>query len=241
MSGAPMGETIPPVSKSQPAAGRSDDPHESVTIAPPAPNFDQLLRQPTPVPSLSYGSDFGSALDAGQRAGTTLGELSKMVTELSAGVLGAKRANEQLVQELATLRAMLGSASEQNVGLRQRLAELEQELDNERREAERQRQFLTDQQDEFLAALLEEHEEALALASEGETRRMNADVSDLAQKLVQVESAREQRELECRRAREALAKVQAQRDEAQARAHSRERERDELRAEASMLRARLGT
>lgn len=241
VSGAPMGETIPPVSKSQPASGRNDDPHESVTIAPPAPNFDELLRQPTPAPSLSHGSDFGSALDAGHRAGSTLGELSKMVTELSAVVLGAKRANEQLVQELAALRAMLGSASEQNVRLQQRVAELEQELGNERREAERQCKFLTDQHDEFLAALLEEHEGALATAGEGQTRRMNADVSDLTQKLVQVESARDQSELECRRARDALAKVQAQRDEAQARGQSRERERDELRAEASMLRARLGT
>jgi hypothetical protein len=236
-----MGETIPPVSKSQPASGRTDDPHASVTLAPPAPNFDQLLRQPTPVASLFHGSDFVSALDAGHRAGSTLSELSKMVIELSAGVLGAKRANEQMLQELSTLRAMLGSASEQNLGLKQRLAELEQELDNERREAERQCQFLIDQHDQFLAELLEEHEQALAKAREGEARRINADVSDLTQKLVQVESARQQSELECRRAREALAKAQAQRDDAQARAQSRERERDEIRAEASMLRARLGT
>jgi hypothetical protein len=48
-------------------------------------------------------------------------------------------------------------------------------------------------------------------------------------------------ESEQARAREALAKAQTQRDEAQARAEKLERERDELRAEASLLRARLGT
>src|SRR5688572_17955964 len=221
VSGAPMGE-IPPVSKSQPASARSNDPHESVTIAPPAPNFEELLRQPTSIPSLSHDDrNFGSALEAGHRAGSSLGELSKTVAELSAGVIGAKRANEQLLQELTTLRALLGTVTEQNVGLNQRLAELERELNDVRGEAERQRRFLTDQHDEFLAALLEEHEAALAEASEADTRRMNTDVSNLAQKLVQVESARQQSELECRRAREALAKVQAQRDEAQARAQSR--------------------
>jgi hypothetical protein len=245
-----MGETIPPESKSQPAWGRDgdEDPHESVTIAPPAPNFDELLRQPTPLPSLSGSlsnrSDlhFRAALDAGTRAGMSLSELSKMAAELSGGVIGAKRANEQLVQELSTLRAMLGSANEQQLGLKHRVAQLEQELAAAHEQAERERQFLTDQHDDFLAALLEEHEEALRSAHDGEsdTRRMNADVSDLAQKLVQTEAARLQLEAEGLRAAEALAKTKAQRDEALARAHTRERERDELRAEASMLRARLG-
>lgn len=240
-----MGETIPPESKSQPASDRDEDPHESVTIAPPAPNFDEILGQAghvTPVPSLSNRSDqhFRSALDAGQHAGFSLAELSKMAAQLSGGVVGAKRANEQLVKELTTLRAMLGSANELNLGLRHRLAQQEEELAAVRAQAEQERQFLTDQHDEFLAALLEEHEEALAHASEGDTRRMGADVSDLAQKLVQSESARQQTELEAKRARDALAKAQTQRDEAQARAQGRERERDELRAEASMLRARLG-
>jgi len=133
-----MGETIPPESKSQPASERDEDPHESVTIAPPAPNFDELLRQPTPVPSLSHRSDlhFRAALDAGTRAGFSLTELSKMVAELSGGVVGAKQANEQLVQELSTLRAMLGSANEAQLGLKHRVAELEQELSSVRAEAD---------------------------------------------------------------------------------------------------------
>jgi hypothetical protein len=181
-------------------------------------------------------------LDAGSRAGSSLSELSKMVGELSGGLSGARLANEQLVHELSTLRAMLGSANEQQLGLNHRVALLEQELMVSQSAAERERQFLTDQHDDFLAAILEEHEEALrARDSQGDTLRMSTDVADLAQKLVQAESARSAAEGECTRAREALAKAQAQRDDAQARAEKRERERDELRAEASQLRARLGT
>ena len=234
--GATMGETIPPQSMSQLAAERDEDPHESVTIAPPAPDFEELLRQPTPVPSLSNGSDqhFRTAIDASERAGSTLSELSKMVAELSSGVVGARRANEQLAHELSTLRAMLGSANEQQLGSKYRVAELEQEVVALRAEAERERKFLTDQHDDFLAALIEEHEEALSTRDvEGDTRRMSAGVSDLAQKLVQVETLRAQAEA-------ALAKATSERDDAKARAERRERERDELRAEASLLRARLG-
>jgi hypothetical protein len=237
---ATRGETIPPESKSQLASERARDPHESVTIAPPALNLEELLRQPTPVPSPSHRSDqhFGRAIDASARAGSSLNELAKMVVELSSSVVGAQRANEQLAHELA---ALLGAANEPELSAKQRIAELEQEVLAVRAAGERERKFLTDQHDAFLAALLEEHEEALAARDSGDTTRMNADVSDLAQKLVQAESLREQAEAECMRVREALAKANTQRDEAQTRADKRERERDELRAEASQLRARLGT
>lgn len=242
--GAPMGETIPPVSKSQPASARDDDPHESVTIAPPAPNFEDRRRHAAPVPSLSSDGDqhFRAALDAGSRAGSSLSELSRIVAELSGGLGGARLANEQLVQELSTLRAMLGPATEQQLSLSQRVAQVEQQLADAGIEAERERRFLTEQHDEFIASLLDEHEEALrARTEQGDTADLRAEVSELAQKLVQAESARSRAEAECARAREAQGLAQAERDAAQARAERRERERDELRAEASQLRARLGT
>jgi hypothetical protein len=194
------------------------------------------------VPSLSSRSDqhFRAALDAGARAGSSLSDLAKIVADLSGGLTGAKSANEQLVQELSTLRAMLGSANEQQLALQHRVATLEQELISARNEAEQERQFLTQQHDDFLSALLDEHEEEIAQSQQGATLRMNGDVSDLAQQLVKAETARLQAEAEGARARDALSKVKAQRDEAQARAEKRERERDELRAEASQLRAGLG-
>ena len=245
LPGAPMGVTIPPESPSQLAASHDEDPHESVTIAPPAPSFDDLRSFATPVPaSLSNRSDqhFRAALDAGSRAGSSLTDLSRIMAELSGGLVGARQANEQLVQELSTLRAMLGSANEQQLALQHRTAQLEQELMLSQSAAERERQFLFEQQDEFLAAILDEHDEALrARHGQSDTTRRSADVADLAEKLVEAESARLLAETECVRARDALARAQAQRDEAQVRAEKRERERDELRAEASQLRARLGT
>jgi len=98
-----------------------------------------------------------------------LAELSKTIAELLNGLSGARSVNEQLARELGTLRALLA-----------------------------QHDSSTAQQDDFLAALLEEHEEALT-----EFERL--------------------------------------RTEAVARALKIEAERDELRAEASQLRARLGT
>ena len=168
-----MGATIPPQSHSQLASSRDEgDPHESVTLAPPAPNFDELLRNATPVPSLSTRSDqhLRAALDAGSRAGSGLTELSKIVSELSSGLSGAHQANAQLVHELSTLQALLGSANEQQLSLRHRTAQLEQELMLSQRAAERDRQFLTEQHDDFLAAILEEHETECVRAREALTR-----------------------------------------------------------------------
>lgn len=243
-AGAPMGESIPPFSKSQPAGAREDeDPHESVTLAPPAPSFEDMLAEVEPAQPLASRSDdhFRAALDAGARTGLGLSELTKLLGELSGGVIGAKRANEQLVQELASLRALLGSANEQQLSLKHRIAELEQELLTSRAEAERELTFVTEQHDEFVAALIDEHEEELSGRADADTTRMSDQHGDLARQLVSVESARLEAETERERARTAMAKAQAQRDEAQARATRLERERDELRAESSMLRARLGT
>jgi hypothetical protein len=239
-----MGETLPPASKEQRAHARGvDDPHESVTIAPPAPSVDDILAEHATAPSLSSRSDqhFRAALEAGSRAGSSLTALARLVNDLAGGLTGARLANEQLVQELSTLRALLGSAKDQQVSLTERVAELEQALAEQEQEAARQRQFLTDQHDDFLAALMEEHEQALAdHDAETQTTRISAEVSELARSLARAEAARSQAESDCQRARDALAKAQTQRDEAQARADKRERERDELRAEASQLRARLG-
>ena len=81
--GARIGETIPPESKTQPASER-EDPHESVTIAPPAPNFEDMLRQSSPLPSFSNKGDhhFRAALDASSQAGMDLAELSKLANDL---------------------------------------------------------------------------------------------------------------------------------------------------------------
>jgi hypothetical protein len=240
--GATMGQTSASVSNSQPAGARFEDPHESVTVAPPAPDFEALLGLRTPMPSVPDDGDehVRPAIDAGARAGTTLSELSKMVVELSSGVVGARHANEQLLQELTTLRALLSAAREQQAASERRVAELEQEVLDARDQAERERQLVTAQHDDFITALIEEHEAELDLqAGERATSTMDASAGDLARQLVQAEGARLDAEAERERLEAELARVAAQRDEARALAEKRERERNELRAEASLLRAQL--
>lgn len=245
--GDPTGETVPPVSKSQPVSEHEQALHESVTLAPPAPDFSRLWSDPVlgPAPAEHRDDPFRAALEAGTRAGLGLGELSQMLEELSRGVTGAKRANVQLVQELSTLHVRLSSEAKQQLRLEQRIAELEQQLAKVRADAERERQFVTDQHDDFLAGLLDEHEHALqalrAARAQEETARAAGEAAELALKLAQAQAGRQQLEFECQRACEALVELQRQLDAAQARANARERERDELRAEASTLRARLGT
>jgi len=244
-----MGATVPPESESQRASAGHADPHEWPTVAPPAPTFEELLRNPTPLMPLPDGDDerLGAALDAGVRAGSSLREFSRMLSDLSMGLAGAKRANDQLLQELDNLRVLLDSANEQQLVLKLRVAELEQALLDARADAERDRRSLTEQHDEFLAALLDEHEQALSTLS-GAPRLQpqlaendhGRELSRLARQLAQSEAARSNAEREWEKAREALTKAQAQRDDAQALAERRERERDELRAEASQLRTRLG-
>ena len=126
---------------------------------------------------------------AHQRPNFTAQVPGAQIADLSGGLSGATQANAQLVEELNTLRTMLGSANETQLGLKQRIAELEQARRLDKQEAERERQFLVEQQDEFLAALLEEHEEALSERSEHEvTTRMGSEVADLSKKLVESET-----------------------------------------------------
>ncbi|MDF3066104.1 MAG: hypothetical protein K0R38_1705 [Polyangiaceae bacterium] len=238
-----MGEMIPPESK--PTPPRGVDLHASVTLAPPSP-----------LPAFAAQGDahLRAALDAGSRAGSNLSELSRTVRELALGLSGAKQANEQLVQELETLRSLLGDAGEQRRMLAERIVKLEQELSEKDATLRRERQFLTDQHDEFLAALLDEHEEALHGRVRSETARVSPHAAEPDERSHAeaprtgadserevAEATRFALESELARAREALFQAQRARDEAQARAEKRERERDELRAEASQLRARLGT
>lgn len=258
-----MGVTVPPDISGQLADAVEDDPHESVTIAPPAPKFDELLNRPSSVPaSMARDSErhLRAALDAGARAGTSLSEIGRIMAELTGGVTGARQANEQLLHELATLRQLLSSATDHHVTLRLRIKQLEQEVVEVQGAAMRERNFLTAQHDDFLAGLLEEHEDELRSQRPGPDKSEGSDAAapasvapnddgarptmpgnaDLVQKLLQTEAQRSQAEAALGRARETMTDLQTQRDEAQARAERLQRERDELRAEASQLRARLG-
>jgi hypothetical protein len=202
------------------------DLHAAATLAPPASSepgergLDERLR-PT--------------LAARSRAESSSAEVAKLVAELTGGLSGAQRATEQLVGALETLRALLGEAEEAKRALAERVGALSRALDESEELARRERQFLTEQQDDFLAALLSEHEEALRLHGD------DARTTSLTEELLRAESARALAESERDHAEAARFAMESELSRAHEALARTQRERDALRAEASQLRASLGS
>jgi len=91
------------------------------------------------------------------RAEANLGLLLRGLKHLSAGASAAQEANAVLVQELEALRDRLSKIYESESLLNQRVQTLENTLDS----AARERESWLVQEDAFLAALLDEHEQKL--------------------------------------------------------------------------------
>lgn len=91
------------------------------------------------------------------RAEANLGLLMRGLKHLSAGAAAAQEANAVLMQELEALRSRLGKIYESESLLKQRVQSLENVIDASVRERE---SWLV-QEDAFLAALLDEHEQKL--------------------------------------------------------------------------------
>jgi hypothetical protein len=198
-----------------------------------------------------------AALAASNRTEASLSSLMRVVQALSAGVSGARESNVELLRELEFLREMLGRANEHQLGLKNRLQVLEGALEQAQREAARERAFLSDQHDAFIAGLIEDHERVVAKLHDEleETRRRSLDrvsstrvdasasAMNQAQLKEQLESAQRSIEKlvgERERTRETLHRLQSQRDEAQATVARLTRERDVARAETGQLRIQRG-
>ena len=145
---------------------------------PPAPGPQRTL---TPSPGLANESDarLQAALAASARAEASLHGLSRAIEHLGNGVGGARDANESLTLELEGLRDMLGVAGDQQSHFAQKIAQLELALDRARKEFERERAFLIDQQDAFLIKLLDEQE--------AELKRRDVDLDTLRGRLAELE------------------------------------------------------
>ena len=91
------------------------------------------------------------------RAEANLGLLMRGLKHLSAGAAAAQEANSVLVQELEALRSRLSKIYESESLLKQRVQSLENAIDA----AVRERESWLVQEDAFLAALLDEHEQKL--------------------------------------------------------------------------------
>jgi len=192
-----------------------------------------------------------AALNASGRAEARLGTLMRAIRDLSSGVSGAREANLHLLREIEGMADMLGSANEQHLALKNRVALLEQTLERAHEDAAVERAYILEQQDAFIAAMMEDHEQVLVeLHRELESARTRpgsrvatlpdfpgakepVEQSDLRGELDAAERTIERLFAERDRARETLLKLQAQRDEAQATVARLTRERDQARAEQS--------
>jgi hypothetical protein len=175
-----------------------------------------------------------AALSASGRAEASLSTLMRSIRDLSSGVSGAREANVQLLRELEAMSDLLGAANERQLALKNRVSLLEQSLERAHVEAQRERAYILDQQDAFICAMMEDHEQVIGeLNREIEALRSRASQRPLAGSPDSAHgsdkddgAAREELEAarklidklvgDRERTRETLLKVQAQRDEAQA-------------------------
>lgn len=180
-------------------------------------------------PGRDSSAHLHAALSASGRAEASLSTLMRAIRDLSSGVSGAREANMQLLRELESMSDLLGSANERQLALKNRVTLLEQSLERAHIESQRERAYILDQQDAFIAAMMEDHEQVIAelhrdveAARNRPSQRPTA-FPDLPEHAgsdthLELEAAKKVIEKllgERDRAREALLKVQAQRDEAQ--------------------------
>jgi hypothetical protein len=200
-----------------------------------------------------------AAVAASSRSEASLSTLMRALRDFSDGVSGAREANEQIVREMECLADMLGSANERQLALKNRVAFLERALEKAHEEANAERAYILEQQDSFIAGLIDDHDEAVAelrkelevaralptlrpapppsLESEGDRLK---ELSTLRSELALTRGDVEKLLIERERTRETLLKLQAQRDEAQAAVVKASRERDLARSQASDSRISRG-
>src|SRR6202000_1607589 len=164
------------------------DAMSSSPTLPPAPGVPRIERRLTPLPSLTAQSDarVQSAIAASARAEASLSSLFRAIQSLDSGLGGAREANKLLTRELEALREMVGAANEQQLAAKQKVTLLEQALDRARKDAERERQFLTEQHDAFIVDLLDEQE--------GELERRDAELHTLREELASLRARQNEQE-----------------------------------------------
>jgi predicted nuclease with TOPRIM domain len=112
--------------------------------------------------SSSSDARLQAALSATSRADASLSTLMRAVRDLTSGVSSAREANVALVSELGALADLLAVANERQLALKNRVALLEQTLAKSEKEAAKERDYILEQQDAFIAGMLEDHEHVVA-------------------------------------------------------------------------------
>lgn len=210
--------------------------HTAVRIA----DGDGDRTEPPGVEASAHGASEGTeqlrtAVAASARAEASLSALQRAIQQVASGVTGAKEANEHLSAELHRVRELLASTNEQRLALRNRADQLEAELARAHADAKADRDFLIEEQDRFLTALLEEHE-ATVERIDRERQRALAEVARLEQRRP---SGAHRAHTPAGDGDEQLAKLLEERDRSRQVVRRLQTQRDEAQAEATRLAAAL--
>jgi hypothetical protein len=149
-----MAASHPSLDASEPKSSGASDRATSETARPPA--------APPSMTSAASDARLQAALSATSRADASLSTLMRAVRELTTGVSSAREANVALVGELGALADLLGAANERQLALKNRIVFLEQALAKAAEEAKSERTYILEQQDAFIAGMLEDHEHQVA-------------------------------------------------------------------------------
>jgi peptidoglycan hydrolase CwlO-like protein len=250
--------------------GNRPDVSSTLPTRPPPPRSttpptNSVREEQTVIERRHSAARLQAALEAGTRTDATLSGLLRAIQHLTDGVSGAREANETLMAELEGLRTMLGVANEQQLSYKHKVTLLEQAMERARQNAEQEKNYLITQHDAFLTELIEDHEAELdtlrtQFASGGSrepidlerlssipppitvgARPLHAQAAQApAAEVAELERHTKKLREEQHAAREALLRLQAQRDEAQATVAKLTRERDEAHAHVARLQTELG-
>jgi len=196
-------------------------------LVPPRPTAppSSVTRPAKPRPENDPQSAVDAALDATHRTSTSLSSLLDALGRFTSGINGAQEASEQLKLELFMLRDMLGTSNQERLALKVRVDNLERELEDARHDVEQEQRYVRDEQDRFIAALMDEYE---------------VEIEQLKQMLTATEPvnpAVTSREL--RDALESLEVAQAERQHSRELAHRAQRQRDSAQREVARLQHEL--
>ncbi len=182
------------------------------------------LRAATPERAeLGEAEHLRESLLAARRYGATLNGLLSAVDVFARGVDGARTANDCLQRRIEHIKEQLDQRDAHRRDLEREISELKSRLETQAAEFSAERQFLTEGQDEFLRALLEEYEEEVQAARrESEAAALSGDDTppespeSSRDELRELRNTVERLQAERERARELVRRMRSQRDVAQA-------------------------
>jgi hypothetical protein len=127
------------------------------------------------------------------RTEANLGALARGLKHLLTSAQAARRANNELMNELDELRTHLTRSQEEEHAMRFRMSQLEQLLDMIRHETAREHTFLIEQQDLFLIEIMTDHERQIDELHDRlrEANKHKVDAEKIRELIAQRDQARE--------------------------------------------------